>query len=158
MDHKAQPRKRAYPIKLDADQLETARQGGLLHTTLDEIAFKLGVSPSSLDNWLTNEAHPFTKAYRNGRADAHAVVQKALLNSAARGNVQAIIWYMKQYLGAVENPQTIVNVSSHTTAPTPSPLAMTEEQAKDLDELAVAIQKRALARAMRELSERRELL
>lgn len=82
--------KRTRPIKLDADQLEAARQGGLLHTTLDEIAFKLGVSPSSLDNWLTNEAHPFTKAYRTGRADANAVVQKGLLNSAAHGNVQAI--------------------------------------------------------------------
>jgi predicted DNA-binding protein (UPF0251 family) len=154
VDRKAQPRKRTCPIKLDADQLEAARQGGLLHTTLDEIALKLGVSPSSLDNWLTNEAHPFTKAYRSGRADANAVVQKALLTSAAHGNVQAIIWYMKQYLGAVDNPQTIVNVSSSSgSGAIPSSLTMTDAQKKELDRMALAIQRRALTRARQEPAE-----
>lgn len=88
-----------------------------MRTTLDDLALKLGVNPSTIDRWLTNDAHPFTKAYRTGRADANAVVQKALLQSAANGNVQAIIFYYRQYLGAVDNPETIVNVTQNNNAP-----------------------------------------
>lgn len=126
---KRQAPKRTRPIKLDARQLDAARQGGLLHTSLDEIALRLGVGARSLDRWLTNAAHPFTKAYRTGQADANAVVQKALLHSAGSGNIQAIIWYMKQFMGATDHPTTVVNVQNEAVAHA-GQLTVTAEQKK----------------------------
>ena len=105
-----------------------------------EISFK------SLYNWLKRADHPFTIAYHAARAEGQVLLRQLQFASAARGCTQMLIHLGKQYLGQSDEPRTIVNVST-----TGGLNQLTAEQQKDLERLYADIQKRAIARASREL-------
>ncbi|MEA5465279.1 hypothetical protein [Leptothoe sp. PORK10 BA2] len=70
---------------------------------LDAIATVIGVSPSTLDRWLTSAE--VRAAYDRGRTLAIDNVAQSLYNQAMGGNVVAAIFWMKAQAGWTDKPQ-----------------------------------------------------
>jgi hypothetical protein len=65
------------------------------------------------------------------------------------GNTAALIFLAKNWLGMTDHPLAVVNVTQN--AGQAAPMRLNKEQQADLDRLYAGIQKRAIARAKREM-------
>ncbi|MFG6094099.1 hypothetical protein SPB21_02565 [Leptothoe sp. ISB3NOV94-8A] len=70
---------------------------------LDAIATVIGISPSTLDRWLTRE--DIRAAYERGRAISTDNIAQSLYDQAMAGNVTAAIFWLKAQAGWTDKPQ-----------------------------------------------------
>ena len=68
----------------------------------EEIARALGISPSTLYN-RKRESAEFKEAIKNGRAKANVFVGGKLMEQVKKGNITAIIFYLKCRAGWKDN-------------------------------------------------------
>lgn len=70
---------------------------------LDDIAKVLGVSPSTLDRWLTDEV--VKEAWAYGRAHAKDAIANRLFEIAMSGDTAACIFWLKAQAGWTDKPK-----------------------------------------------------
>lgn len=117
-------RKTKPPISIDLAQVEQLAARGL---SQQQIAYALGISERTLYARKKENAD-FADAIKKGRALGVSVVAGHLMRQIERGNITAIIFYLKAQAGWKET-QVVDNISTDGSM-TPKPL-LTEEQVRE---------------------------
>lgn len=92
----------------DINKAQIEQMSGL-GMKLDDMASILGISPSTLDNWVKKPE--ILTLYKKGKAKAEAAVAKSLFQKAVSGDLGAIIWYEKTRCG--RSDKTEVNYTGN---------------------------------------------
>lgn len=100
-------------IELDQEKIEELAGLGL---TREEIALSLGVSYSTL-NRRAKESEEIEAAMKRGRALANIKVAGELMKAIEKGNVTAIIFYLKTRAGWTEKQKIEAEVSQRESVP-----------------------------------------
>jgi hypothetical protein len=103
----------------------------------------------------TIEKH-FSAVLKKGRNKRNSRLQIRLYREAMNGNTAIAMFLAKNWLGMTDRPEVSVNVQAIAQAGAHAGPLVDDKAKRQLEELAVPIQKRALSRAMRELADQEE--
>ncbi len=138
-----QPKRGRPRAEIDFMRVEELASVGL---SAEQIAAELNVHQRTIER-------NFAAVLKKGRHKRNSRLQLKLYREAMNGNTAIAIFLAKNWLGMTDRPEVSVNVQAIAQAGAHTGPLLDAKAKRQLEELAVAIQKRARSRAMRELGQ-----
>lgn len=96
-------------------QVEQVRRSAALGLRLDDIAYILGVPPSTFDQVKARDPR-VEEAYQSGRVKAAAAVASTLYDKAMSGDTVCMIFYLKSQANWNDQPKQEAPVATNTVS------------------------------------------